>query len=170
MNIKNRKLAMLYAISLVLFIIRSLFIAKSEIQIKYDVAFDLSTTLIFIGISVLIAAGILILNVNINYFIIENVGRKFCGINLLKYSFKNTLYYIYLSAYCLTTIVSVIIGVIFSETDLVTVTTSLCNYLIAACFLYFELRKIGISQKIDFLITVTIFLGNCLTVLYMLLR
>lgn len=170
MNIKNRKLAILCATSLALFIIRSLFISKSEIQIKYAIAFDLRATLLFMGISLLIITGVLILNVNINYFIIESVASKFCGIELLRSSFKNILYCIYLSAYCLSTVVSMIIGTIFSETDLVTAITSLCNYLIVACLLYFELRKNGISQKINFLLTTTIFLGNCLTVLYMLLR
>jgi len=170
MSVKNHKLAMMCITSLVIFIIRSIFISRNEFQMKYNMSFNLSATLFFIGISLLIAAGILVLNVSVNYFIVESVVDKLCGINLLEYGFKNTLYYIYLLAYCLTTIVSMFMKSIFPSADFVTMTTSLCNYLIVAYFLYFELKKIGVSRKINVLLTTTIFLGNCLTILYMLVR
>ena len=62
---KKHKLPIVFTISLFIFILRSIFISEKTFQIKYNIHFNLFNTLLFIVISLVITAGVLILNTNI---------------------------------------------------------------------------------------------------------
>lgn len=132
--------------------------------------FNLSNTLLFMIISLMITAGVLILNININYFIIKKVIIRFSNINLDDYGFKNTLYFIYLLSYSITGGISVVTSSFTTVTNLYTQLISLGNYILVALLLFIELKKVNVSKRINTLLTLVILIGNSLTIIYMILQ
>lgn len=128
--------------------------------------FNLSNTLLFMIISLMITAGVLILNININYFIIKKVIIRFSNINLDDYGFKNTLYFIYLLSYSITGGISVVTSSFTTVTNLYTQLISLGNYILVALLLFIELKKVNVSKRINTLLTLVILIGNSLTIIY----
>ena len=166
---KKHKLPIVFTISLFIFILRSIFISEKTFQIKYNIHFNLFNTLLFIVISLVITAGVLILNTNITYFIIKKIIIRFSDINIDNYDFKNTLYFIYLLSYSITGAISVITSLFITITNLFTLLMSLGNYVLVALLLFIELKKANVS-KVNTLLTLVILIGNSLTVVYMLLQ
>ena len=160
---KKHKLPIVFTISLFIFILRSIFISEKTFQIKYNIHFNLV-------ISLVITAGVLILNTNITYFIIKKIIIRFSDINIDNYDFKNTLYFIYLLSYSITGAISVITSLFITITNLFTLLMSLGNYVLVALLLFIELKKANVSKKVNTLLTLVILIGNSLTVVYMLLQ
>ena len=174
---KKHKLPIVFTISLFIFILRSIFISEKTFQIKYNIHFNLFNALLFIVVSLVITAGVLILNTNITYFIIKKIIIRFSDINIDNYDFKNTLYFIYLLSYSITGAISVITSLFITITNLfITITNlftllmSLGNYVLVALLLFIELKKANVSKKVNTLLTLVILIGNSLTVVYMLLQ
>ena len=167
---KKHKLPIVFTISLFIFILRSIFISEKTFQIKYNIHFNLFNTLLFIVISLVITAGVLIWNTNITYFIIKKIIIRFSDINIDNYDFKNTLYFIYLLSYSITGAISVITSLFITITNLFTLLMSLGNYVLVALLLFIELKKANVSKKVNTLLTLVILIGNSLTVVYMLLQ
>lgn len=167
---KKCRLPIIFTISLFVFILRSIFISEKIFQLKYNMHFNLSNTLLFMIISLMITAGVLILNININYFIIKKVIIRFSNINLDDYGFKNTLYFIYLLSYSITGGISVVTSSFTTVTNLYTQLISLGNYILVALLLFIELKKVNVSKRINTLLTLVILIGNSLTIIYMILQ
>ena len=167
---KKYRLPIVFTISLFVFVLRSIFISEKTFQIKYNVDFNLFSTLLFIAISLAITTGVLILNTNITYFVIKKVILRFSDINLDNYDFKNTLYFFYLLSYSVTGVISLITSLFITITNLFTLLMSLGNYVLVALLLFIELKKVNVSKRINILLTLIILIGNGLTVVYMILQ
>lgn len=167
---REYKLSIVFMISLFVFIFRSIFISEKIIQLNYDMHFNVYNTLLFIIISLVITAGVFILNTNVTYFVVKKIIIRFSDINLDNYYFKNTLYFIYLLSYSITGLLSVITSYFITITNLYTLLISLGNYALVSLLLFMELKKVDVSKKINLLLTSIIFIGNSLTVAYMMLR
>lgn len=167
---KKYRLPIVFTISLFVFILRSIFISEKAFQLKYNMHFNLSNTLLFMVISLIITAGVLILNINITYFIIKKVIIRFSNVNLDNYGFKNTLYFIYLLSYSITDGISVVTSLFITITNLYTQLISLSNYILVALLLFIELNKVNVSKRVNTLLTLIILIGNSLTAVYMLLQ
>lgn len=166
---REYKLSIVFMISLFVFIFRSIFISEKIIQLNYDMHFNVYNTLLFIIISLVITAGVFILNTNVTYFVVKKIIIRFSDINLDNYYFKNTLYFIYLLSYSITGLLSVITSYFITITNLYTLLISLGNYALVPLLLFMELKKVDVSKKINLLLTSIIFIGNSLTVAYMML-
>lgn len=166
---REYKLSIVFMISLFVFIFRSIFISEKIIQLNYDMHFNVYNTLLFIIISLVITAGVFILNTNVTYFVVKKIIIRFSDINLDNYYFKNTLYFIYLLSYSITGLLSVITSYFITITNLYTLLISLGNYALVSLLLFMELKKVDVSKKINLLLTSIIFIGNSLTVAYMML-
>lgn len=166
---REYKLSIVFMISLFVFIFRSIFISEKIIQLNYDLHFNVYNTLLFIIISLVITAGVFILNTNVTYFVVKKIIIRFSDINLDNYYFKNTLYFIYLLSYSITGLLSVITSYFITITNLYTLLISLGNYALVSLLLFMELKKVDVSKKINLLLTSIIFIGNSLTVAYMML-
>lgn len=167
---KKYRLPIVFTISLFVFVLRSIFISEKTFQIKYNVDFNLFSTLLFIAISLAITTGVLILNTNITYFVIKKVILRFSDINLDNYDFKNTLYFFYLLSYSVTGVISLITSLFITITSLFTQLMSIGSYILVALLLFIELKKVNVSKRINILLTLIILIGNGLTVVYMILQ
>lgn len=167
---KKYRLPIVFTVSLFVFVLRSIFISEKTFQIKYNVDFNLFSTLLFIAISLAITTGVLILNTNITYFVIKKVILRFSDINLDNYDFKNTLYFFYLLSYSVTGVISLITSLFITITSLFTQIMSIGSYILVALLLFIELKKVNVSKRINILLTLIILIGNGLTVVYMILQ
>lgn len=167
---KKYRLPIVFTISLFVFVLRSIFISEKTFQIKYNVDFNLFSTLLFIAISLAITTGVLILNTNITYFVIKKVILRFSDINLDNYDFKNTLYFFYLLSYSVTGVISLITSLFITITSLFIQLMSIGSYILVALLLFIELKKVNVSKRINILLTLIILIGNGLTVVYMILQ
>lgn len=167
---KKYRLPVIFTISLLVFILRIIFISEKTFQLKYNMHFNLPNTLLFMVISFIITAGVLILNVNINYFIIKKAIIRFSNINLDNYGFKKSLYFIYLLSYSITGVISVVTSLFTTITNLHTQLISLGNYILVALLLFIVLKKVNVSKRINILLTLIILIGNSLTIVYMILQ
>lgn len=167
---KKYRLPIVFTISLFVFVLRSIFISEKTFQIKYNLDFNLFSTLLFIAISLAITTGVLILNTNITYFVIKKVILRFSDINLDNYDFKNTLYFFYLLSYSVTGVISLITSLFITITSLFIQLMSIGSYILVALLLFIELKKVNVSKRINILLTLIILIGNGLTVVYMILQ
>lgn len=167
---KKYRLPIVFTVSLFVFVLRSIFISEKTFQIKYNVDFNLFSTLLFIAISLAITTGVLILNTSITYFVIKKVILRFSDINLDNYDFKNTLYFFYLLSYSVTGVISLITSLFITITSLFTQIMSIGSYILVALLLFIELKKVNVSKRINILLTLIILIGNGLTVVYMILQ
>ena len=167
--IKNIKLFVLSIFAVFIFVVRYILISKDILQDKFRFEFNVYTMFIFIVISLIITIGVFILNIHINYYVISKLLNKFCNINVSRSYLKNSLYYTYISAYSIAHFVLIILGLGTKITDQYFIFISVINYVLVSLLLLLELKKLNVPNKVNILLASLIFLGNSLTILYMML-
>ena len=167
--IKNIKLFVLSIFAVFIFVVRYILISKDILQDKFRFEFNVYTMFIFIVISLIITIGVFILNIHINYYVISKLLNKFCDINVSRSYLKNSLYYTYISAYSIANFVLIILGLGTKITDQYFIFISVINYVLVSLLLLLELKKLNVPNKVNILLASLIFLGNSLTILYMML-
>ncbi|HFI0404807.1 TPA: hypothetical protein ACGOYB_000892 [Streptococcus suis] len=167
--IKHIKLFVLSIFAVFIFVVRYIMISKDILQDKYRFEFNVYTITIFILISLIITVGVLILNVHINYYVISKLLNKLCNINVSRNFLKNSLYYTYISAYSIANFVLIILGLGTKITSQYFIFISVINYVLVSLLLFLEIKKLNVPNKVNTLLASLIFLGNSLTILYMML-